>query len=250
MQNVALDVRNNRFPCEGPKVVPQVLDFTASPSYDVDLTQLVQQGFISEIQALFVDNSASDAPLICTCSVTQMRVVIPAASQAFITTLSQGPRFVFSSTYLGVVNIFALNFPVSNAVWSASASGTVASDVNITNASLAVTSLMPLMVTNPTGEKLQVRDYPVPVAASGKTLAATDTSTDVALASASDYLQVVNSGPNTAYIRTGTVAQTALLTDFAILSGERVTIGATAATHLAAICATGETATLNISEVQ
>lgn len=90
-----------------------------------------------------------------------------------------------------------------------------------------------------------------PDTANTKTLAATSTSASVTLATpdvSSNVLRIVNLGPNTAFLRWGVGAQTALTTDMPMLSGTvEVFSKSTTADTVAAICAGGNSATIYIT---
>ena len=116
-------VANAKVPKEGPKAIPLVLDFTATQSYQVDLTQQQQAAKISFIQGAFIDNSANPQPLVIATGNSQQNLVIPGYSQAYVPLLLPNPpTFVASTTGGVVVSIIALNIPMDIAVWSVKAS--------------------------------------------------------------------------------------------------------------------------------
>ena len=85
------------------------------------------------------------------------------------------------------------------------------------------------------------------------TLDATDVSSTPTPANAGpsgghDVMRIVNAGPNTAFIRWGVGAQTALTTDMPILAGTIEIFNKAYATNtVAAICASTQTATIYIT---
>lgn len=80
------------------------------------------------------------------------------------------------------------------------------------------------------------------------TLAATATSADVVIPAGFNVIRVVNAGTGIAFFRTGTSAQTALVTDTPILpSSYEVFTVPQNTTHFAAICAAAGTATIYIT---
>jgi hypothetical protein len=247
-QNVALDIRNNRFPCEGPKALTQVLDFSNAPSYVVDFTSLVEASKISEIQTVFVDNADSLFPLIIVADMTQQRIIVPPNSQAYLAVLNLAPSFVVSSASGIKIKLHFLNIPCTNCIWSASPSGPTPNYVEISNPAVPVTAYDNIPIINAPNTSLMTRPGFAVVNASGKSISVTDTNIDTVI-SASNFIKVLNTGPNIAYIRYGTTAQTALITDFPVAVNESVILYSASATHLAAICASTQTATLLVASI-
>lgn len=248
VQNVALDVKNNRFPCEGPKVVKQILDFSISPNYSIDLNNMVETAKISEIQSAFIDNADSNYPIIITCDITSQRVIIPPNSQAYVALLNLSPSFIVQSSYLGKITIHFLNIPCTNVVWGANASGGATTNVNVMNYPLLVNALDPFPISTPGGSSINTRNAYLPVNASGKQISVTSASSNTVIV-ASNLLKIINTGPDIAFIRMGTVAQTALITDYPILVNESVTLVSNSATNIGAITAGAGTATLQVASV-
>lgn len=247
-QNIALDIRNNRFPCEGPKAVTLLLDFSQAPSFTVNLSDLVTQSKISEIQTAFVDNADSSFPLIIVCDVTQQRVIIPPNSQAYIAVLNLTPSFTVSSSSVLKIKLHFLNIPCTNCVWSASASGAVPNNVFVTNSPLLVQQTQPVTVENEPNTFLNTRMAFTAVNASCVTIAATSANLDTVI-TASNFIKLINTGPNTVHIRYGTVAQVAATSDYPLAANESVVLYSSSATHIAAICAATETSTLLCASV-
>ena len=247
-QNVALDIRNNKFPCEGPKVITQVLDFSKASSYAIDFTQMVDSAKISEIQTVFIDNADSSFPLIITADITQQRVIIPPNSQAYLAVLNLSPSFNISSQSVLKIKLHFLNIPCTNCVWGATSTGSPSNYVEVSNVPLLVSAYENLPVVNGPNTSLMTRPGFAPVNGSGKSIAATSANLDTVI-TASNFVKILNTGPNTAFVRMGTTAQVATLTDYPIASGESVTLYSQSATHLAAICAATETATLLCASV-
>lgn len=230
-----LDVLNNKFPCEGPRVVRIDCDFSTASTINVDLKILTQQGKINDIQSLFIDNSDNSAPLIILVSIQNQRIIIPAYSQAYITILSNTPQFSVSTTSAFIVPIFAQNFPVTNIIWNASAAGNPSS-VNVSN--FPVTQAV---IISPTSS-YAFDPFPGTAAAN---LAVTTVSASAAIApTAGQNIRLMNNGANAVNIRMGTGAQTAVLTDLTLAPNQSILLNASGMTTLAAICATG-TSTLN-----
>jgi hypothetical protein len=122
--NPAFGTSNNEWPCEGPKVIPVALSLSTSDYSVVDFTSEIERQQISNVQGLFVDNADNPERLIIVAETTGQRIAIPAYSQGYIQTLnSSTPRFsvkLETTPPLPVaVALCALNFPVSNCVWTA-----------------------------------------------------------------------------------------------------------------------------------
>lgn len=243
-QNIVIDVMSNKFPCEGPRIVELPLDFSAASSYSVNLNTLVQQGKISEVQALFIDNADNTSALTLVIGITNQRVIIPPGSQAYLMLLMGTPTLVASTTNFAKAKIFALNFPVSNMVWAAGAAGTGA-NVTVTN----FPATQPTVYATP-GQAAMSASQPVTLAndqnysAMGFKVATTGTVTCTTAsagatiaASATQIIRVVNTGSETGYVRVGTGAQVAVLTDTAIPPNTTMFFSG-AATGIAVIAAT------------
>jgi hypothetical protein len=113
----ALPSWNNKLPPEGPRFIPLSFAFTVATEWSVDLMQLQQQGKISTLQAFYIDNSTNTAPVTITMGLGGQVITLAAGQQAYMTCLINNvPKFTVSSTGSGA-NVFALNFPVTNAVW-------------------------------------------------------------------------------------------------------------------------------------
>jgi hypothetical protein len=80
-------------------------------------------------------------------------------------------------------------------------------------------------------------------------LAASQTSASATVNKDEGSVRITNTGPNTAFIRMGTGAQTAVLTDMPILANTSVHLKKSISTDtIAAICAATQTASLYIAE--
>ena len=116
------NIANSAVPQEGPKAVRIPLDFTVNQSLMADLTMLTQgqpNPQMSYVQTLFVDNSASASAMYIQSSSLSQTVIIPSYSQAYIPFLQpNNPKIIFTNAGAVVCQAFALNFPVSPAVWA------------------------------------------------------------------------------------------------------------------------------------
>jgi hypothetical protein len=119
-------VNGLQVPPEGPRAIPLILDFTATNEYDLNLQNMVQRGFVSQIQAFWVDNSANPATLTINFPGLQS-VIIPPFAQGYVNVLCPNPpvmSFVSTGNVAGV-KVDLLNYPVTNATWSINAQGNV-----------------------------------------------------------------------------------------------------------------------------
>lgn len=230
------DTLNNKFPCEGPRVVQCVCDFTSASSYDVDLKTLVQQGKISEVQSLFVDNADNSAPLVFNMSGSGQRVIIPAYSQAYIAVLLNQAQFNVTTSNPLLVNIYAQNFPVQNCVWSAPSNGTSSSNVAVTNfPAVQVVSLTSTVSTafSPT--------FP------GINLVTGAASTNIAIAAANGQnIRVLNTGTFPVSFRYGAGAQVSVAADLTLAPNQSILVNSNGANNLAAI-SPGGAGSINIT---
>lgn len=88
-----------------------------------------------------------------------------------------------------------------------------------------------------------------PITGSGISLSVTQANTQGTLGATGDTLLLTNLGPNKVYVRIATAAATAVVTtDMALLPSTAIVIARPVnCTAIAAICDTGETATLKAS---
>lgn len=112
--NSKIEVFNMSLPSEGPRVVPYNVDFTTEIQAELDLTQLINDGWVSFISGAWIDNLDNTQDVTLICDATYQRVIIPAGTQGWYSLLSANPpRYRISqsaaSTY---VRILFVNFPV------------------------------------------------------------------------------------------------------------------------------------------
>lgn len=130
---VPFNIDNSRIPPEGPRAVRIPMDFSTVGAYVVDLTSLTQgqpAPAMSYVQTVFIDNSNNANGLKIVTDTLQQPVIIPAQSQAYLPVLQPNNPKLYVSTNAAAdltVTIYALNFPVSPAVWSTVQTGGVVS---------------------------------------------------------------------------------------------------------------------------
>jgi hypothetical protein len=109
-------------PCEGAKVIPLQLDFSAFLEFDVDLSTFTNQGKISMVQSLFIDNSASGAAMevvIDPFGINQTIVTNP-NTQGYFPILAPNPTKIKFICASGIVQrVHLINVPIAGVVWAA-----------------------------------------------------------------------------------------------------------------------------------
>jgi hypothetical protein len=116
-QNV-LTAFTMKIPKEGPRYVPLAFDFTQFVTYGVDIMLLKQNGHISSIQGLYIDNSTNTAAVSISTGQGQT-ITVPPGYQAYLPiVLNDNPKFTVTSTGTEC-EMLALNWPVFPQVWNA-----------------------------------------------------------------------------------------------------------------------------------
>ncbi len=113
-------VQNLGVPPEGPKAAPLTLDFSQTSSYQLNFQSIIDQNYVSVIQAMYIDNSLNPQPLSITMQGSNQTITIAPGRQAYLNVLAPYPVQVsFSTTGVILVRISLLNFPVTNHDWPA-----------------------------------------------------------------------------------------------------------------------------------
>lgn len=128
-------------PKEGPQVIPFIFDFSVQSNYEIDLTLIAQQGKISGVQGLYIDNASNDQPISILTSIINQTVTIPSQSQAYLPCLvsNQVKLTVTSANATGIATVMLLNFPVAAGVWDAlqaGGGGTIPDPLPVSNSDL------------------------------------------------------------------------------------------------------------------
>ncbi len=110
-------------PKECAKVIPQIIDFAITTEAVFDLTQMKQQGYVSGIQTVFIDNGANTVPISVTTSVIDQTISIGAGWQGFFPVfLTDNIKLTFTSPgSSSIVKICLLNIAIAAATWPSSA---------------------------------------------------------------------------------------------------------------------------------
>ena len=111
--------QNQLVPDEGPKCIPIRLNFVTAAEYDLDMTILQQQGFISMIQCLFIDASLATVDTSVVVPLTGQVIKAKASTQGYYAILCPNPpRLSFlNSSGVDQVVVFLINAPISGMVW-------------------------------------------------------------------------------------------------------------------------------------
>lgn len=116
--NTILGAYNAMVPSEGPKIIPINAQLGVNASVLLDFSQLQQQGKISFIQGVMVDNSANAQPLTIVSQTMNQKTVIPANAQAILPVFVTNPPIFIVSSAGGVnVPLFFFNIPLPAQVW-------------------------------------------------------------------------------------------------------------------------------------
>lgn len=118
--NASFAVSNGLAPAEGPRVVPVILDFTATPAeISGDFTIEESTGVVSFVQSVFIDNADNTSPLTLIIDVTGQRIVVPANRQGYFPVFAT-ESFKWTARTAGVfrVGITFANVPMPTAIWA------------------------------------------------------------------------------------------------------------------------------------
>ena len=114
-----LKIGNQIEPSEGPKAIPLNLDFSAQPSYLVDLSVQQYQTRFSMVQTVFVDLSQTDSILTILVQGTNQIIVVKGRTQGYYNVLAPAPtRLLFSSAAGILIPVALINVPIAGAVWA------------------------------------------------------------------------------------------------------------------------------------
>lgn len=118
-------VANALAPAEGPKALPLQLLFGTATSYTFNVSLLSQQGWLSNVQCIFVDNSLNASAL--TINVPNVcNEIIPPNAQAFVPIpCPQNVTLTFTCSGGQTANVVLFNVPMPAAVWSINAGQTL-----------------------------------------------------------------------------------------------------------------------------
>lgn len=186
---------------------------------------------MDNVQAFFIDASGASQDLIGTCTVSNQKFRVPAGCQAWMPVLVEQASFSFTcADAAALIDVFALNFPVNPYVWGSAGSGNV-QNVNVKNGSIAVSSFSPL----------QINDFLVPGQAVTVTVNNPGAASSNHAVTIAAMQRLVNNTDKTIFVRLGTGAQTAVVTDYPILPGTEKTVSGANVDNVSIIAAAAST---------
>jgi len=113
-----LSVQAQTVPLEGPRAIPLRLDFSVAAEFSLNMQNIQSRGFMSMVQAMWVDNSQGVTVLEINFPNTGQTIQIPIGGQGYVNVLCPNPATMsFSSTGTQVCVVHLLNYPVTNAIW-------------------------------------------------------------------------------------------------------------------------------------
>lgn len=141
-------VQGLQVPKEGPRAIPLLLNFGLTTQFTLNLQNVISRGFISMVQALWIDNSQNSEQIQINFPNTQQTIRLEAGEQGYVNCLCPNPAQLSFSSISGDngIVIHLLNYPVTNAVWQTTPS---ANTVN-QNVTYSAGILGPALVANET----------------------------------------------------------------------------------------------------
>lgn len=133
---MTLDTRFANFtmtlPDGGPVSVPDKHDFIANERTEVDLSQLISNGWMDFVAGVFIDNTQNTGYLIFECFGTNQRFPFPARASGYIPLFLPNPPKVFvTSSETGSVTFQWHNTPVFPLVLTDPTGGVTTTNANI-----------------------------------------------------------------------------------------------------------------------
>jgi|SRR5579859_5356215 len=126
LTNLALD--NQQIPDEGSKAVRVLLDFSLANQYTLDLTNVMQRGFLSMIQTMFVDMSTTDVNMDVAFNGSLQTVRTKGRTQGYYPVMSPSPcKVTFTcpggpgvdpTTGRFGITVYFFNIPIPGVVWA------------------------------------------------------------------------------------------------------------------------------------
>lgn len=112
-------IYNGPIPREGPKCIPVALAFATNNTYTIDFTLLWNRGAITELQAVYIDNSLNGSPVSLNVNGSNQTITAPPQSQGIYPIFCPNPP-KFTAQSAGGVNVGMqfLNVPVTCLTWS------------------------------------------------------------------------------------------------------------------------------------
>lgn len=115
------NLMNGITPCEGPRALSQICDFSLNSDYLFNLTQAQQNGEFSTLQTVFIDNSANTVNAVVTIQGgTGQEIVLGPKQSGYFPILCSTPPIVdvTSPGSTAKVGIIFLNFYIPPFSWT------------------------------------------------------------------------------------------------------------------------------------
>lgn len=264
-------IKSAMLPQEGPKTVPFVVPFFSGglTEYTIDLTLTQQLGYITSVQTCYIDNTDNAEQLIVEVPSVGQRFIMPAGFQGYFPVLAPiEPVFKFSTD--GNIDVFVqlINVPMPAQIWGASGGSVIPNPLNVNI--LSQSGALDVVVTAPDPLPVEITSggsTPTYFNAGGNaTFAATDATGSSRLA----FYLAVTAGmtvlfqnqdtTNNAFIAVGGVAVTVTAGGGSSATNDGglcVPPGGTVSfqlratdTYFVAVCATGQTALLRVTQFE
>lgn len=114
MANYAkFDVFPMVLPEEGPRTVPDRIDFLANETQEIDLSQLTGNKWLDYVSGVYIDNLGNTGAITLTCSGSNQRVTVPADYAGYFPLLLPNPpKVLLQHTATETVTFQWYNIPV------------------------------------------------------------------------------------------------------------------------------------------
>lgn len=143
-------------PEKGPIAIPDEWTFADGVKTEVDLTQLIENGWLDFVSGVYFDNTENDGYMVLECVGTIQKFYLPAKASGYVPLLLPNPPKVqVTHNGGGVVRFQWYNIPVFPISFPDPTSDTTGTDVNIVGS-------IPLDVVGPLTDA-ELRATPVPV---------------------------------------------------------------------------------------
>lgn len=116
----SIPVYNAQVPSEGPVGLTVFLDFTATVEYFLDGKPLVDQGYVSLLQTVYLDTTDCVSELIMTIEGSRQKIRAKPNTQGYYPIVCPNPFKITFHCDQGPAGVYAilLNMPVAPSQWS------------------------------------------------------------------------------------------------------------------------------------
>lgn len=146
-------VSTGKIPKEGPVALPVIYDFSGgTTSYVTDMVFIHQQGRLTMVQTLYLDNSLNNGTLTVSCSVLNQSFTLQPGAQGYFPVLCSGQvKFTVSSAGSVNATVAYINTAISGFQWSATPNpATISGTVTVTDTildALVANGRLPVLAT-------------------------------------------------------------------------------------------------------